>query len=213
MGRPSTKKAEVNVDPFAGLDEATRALIMNLVAQEVAKKTATQVETQVEEDMVIIPENAKIEVSSNIVGTFILKDNIEHPTVNITFGKYGDKIRMTMAEAMAVARQKEKIFGFGMLAIKRVICDDKRVKLEHVYDELKVSDLYDGQDMLTPNNIDSLFKSEVTLEEFTRKINARPQMYEIVLEIAYEKYRKGQFNDNAKMSFFRQKSNNDNLFR
>lgn len=213
MGRPSTKKAETNVDPFAGLDDATRELVMKMVAEEIAKRTVVPAKQEAEEDFIVVPENAKIEVSSNIVGTFILKDNIEHPTVNITFGKYGDKIRMTMAEAMAVARQKEKIFGFGMLAIKRVICDDKRVKLEHVYDELKVSDLYGGQDMLTPNNIDSLFKSEVTLEEFTRKINARPQMYEIVLEIAYEKYRKGYFNDNAKMSFFRQTSNNDNLFR
>lgn len=213
MGRPSTKKAEVNVDPFAGLDEATRALVMNMVAQELAKQNAKPVESEIEEEMVIIPENAKIEVSSNIVGTFILKDNVEHPTVNITFGKYGDKIRMTMAEAMAVSRQKEKVFGYGMLAIRRVICDDKRVKLEHVYDDLKVADLYSGNDVLTPSNIESLFKPEVTLDEFTRKINDRPQMYEIVLEIAYEKYRKGQFNDNAKMSFFRQKSNNDNLFR
>ena len=118
-----------------------------------------------------------------------------------------------MAEAMAVSRQKEKVFGYGMLAIRRVICDDKRVKLEHVYDDLKVTDLYSGNDVLTPSNIESLFKPEVTLDEFVGKINARPQMYEIVLEIAYEKYRKGQFNDNAKMSFFRQKSNNDNLFR
>lgn len=79
MGRPSTKKAEVNVDPFAGLDEATRALVMNMVAQELAKQNAKPVESEIEEEMVIIRENAKIEVSGNIVGTFILKDNVEHP--------------------------------------------------------------------------------------------------------------------------------------
>lgn len=78
--------------------------------------------------------------------------------MNITFGKYGDKIRMTMAEAMAVSRQKEKVFGYGMLAIRRVICDDKRVKLEHVYDDLKVADLYSSNDVLTPSNIETLFK-------------------------------------------------------
>ncbi len=211
MGRPATKKPVVKEDLLAGLDESTIAIIKKIVDQELAKQKVKTIE--IEDDYVVVPDNAKIEVSSNVVGLFGLKDNVEHPMVNITFGKYGDKVRLTMAEANSIARQKERVFGYGMLAIKRLICDDKRVNLSHVYDELKVSDLYADDNELTPVNIESLFSPDVSLDEFTRRINNRPQMYEIVLEIAYEKYRKGLFNDNAKMSYFRQTSNNDNLFR
>ena len=59
----------------------------------------------------------------------------------------------------------------------------------------------------------SKIDDKVTFAEFSAKMNERIEMYDVVLEIAYEKYRKGQFNDNAKMSFFRQMSNNQNLFK
>jgi len=208
MGRPRSKP----IDPMENLDEETRKLVMSIVEEKLKEKNNVIQEVEDNSD-IFVPDNAKIEVSSNVVGTFILKDNVENPTVNVIFGKYGDKVRLSMSEAHAIARQKDKIFRYGLLAIQKVVCENKKVKLTHVYDELKVSDLYEVENEITPVNIETLFGSTIDVAEFTRRINSRPELYEIVLEVAHEKFRKGQFNDNAKMSVFRQISKNENLFR
>lgn len=193
------------------------SIMQKAIAEAVAKARmeweSGQTKQEAVEERGDIPDNLKVEVVSNVISKFFLKDSEEHPTVNITFGDYGDKNRLTLAQLQSIKNNKPKILKSGMLAIKRVVSENKQFTINDVYEELILTDLYNANGHLTPLNIEDLFSDKVTFAEFSAKINERIEMYDVVLEIAYEKYRKGQFNDNAKMSFFRQMSNNQNLFK
>ena len=217
MGRTSksaTTEPEVQTEKqMPDFESIMKKAIEDAVAKARAEWESGQVKQTVSEERGDIPDNLKIEVISNVIGKFFLKDSEEHPTVNMTFGDCGDKNRLTLAQLQSIKNNKPKILKSGMLAIKRVVSENKQFTINDVYEELILTDLYDGNGHLTPLNIEDLFNDKVTFSEFSAKMNERLEMYDVVLEIAYEKYRKGQFNDNAKMSFFRQMSNNQNLFK
>ena len=221
MGRPaktvSTEPQEgkaviaENATVAPNLEEIIAKAIANARKEwekEVAKPTA-----QAEEETTDIPDSLKLEVVSNVISKFFLKDSEEHPTLNVVFGNYGDKQRITLEQLRSLRNNKPRILEGGMLAIKRVVSEAKKYSIQDVYEELSLSDLYDANGHVTPLTIENLFDPILGYNEFSAKINERLEMYDVILELAYEKYRKGQFNDNAKMNYFRQVSNNQNLFK
>jgi hypothetical protein len=142
-----------------------------------------------------------------------LKDSEEHPILNVVFGNYGDKQRITLEQLRSLRNNKPRILEGGMLAIKRVVSEAKKYSIQDVYEELSLTNLYDANGHVTPLTIENLFAPNLDFNVFSAMINERLEMYDVILELAYDKYRKGQFNDNAKMNFFRQVSNNQNLFK
>jgi hypothetical protein len=221
MGRPaktvsvetqaakSVEKKEEVVSP--NLEDIIAKAIANARKEwekEVAKPTA-----QAEEETTDIPDSLKLEVVSNVISKFFLKDSEEHPTLNVVFGNYGDKQRITLEQLRSLRNNKPRILEGGMLAIKRVVSEAKKYSIQDVYEELSLTSLYDANGHVTPLTIENLFAPNLDFNVFSAMINERLEMYDVILELAYDKYRKGQFNDNAKMNFFRQVSNNQNLFK
>lgn len=206
--KPIEKKEEV-VSP--NLEDIIAKAIANARKEwekEVAKPTA-----QAEEETTDIPDSLKLEVVSNVISKFFLKDSEEHPTLNVVFGNYGDKQRITLEQLRSLRNNKPRILEGGMLAIKRVVSEAKKYSIQDVYEELSLTSLYDANGHVTPLTIENLFNPNLGYNEFSAMINERLEMYDVILELAYDKYRKGQFNDNAKMNYFRQISNNQNLFK
>lgn len=206
--KPIEKKEEV-VSP--NLEDIIAKAIANARKEwekEVAKPTA-----QAEEETTDIPDSLKLEVVSNVISKFFLKDSEEHPTLNVVFGNYGDKQRITLEQLRSLRNNKPRILEGGMLAIKRVVSEAKKYSIQDVYEELSLTSLYDANGHVTPLTIENLFNPNLGYNEFSAMINERLEMYDVILELAYDKYRKGQFNDNAKMNYFRQVSNNQNLFK
>ncbi len=193
------------------LEEIIAKAIAN--ARKEWEKEVQKAPEKVEEDFQDIPDTLKLEVVSNVISKFFLKDSEEHPILNVVFGNYGDKQRITLEQLRSLRNNKPRILEGGMLAIKRVVSEAKKYSIQDVYEELSLTNLYDANGHVTPLTIENLFAPNLDFNVFSAMINERLEMYDVILELAYDKYRKGQFNDNAKMNFFRQVSNNQNLFK
>jgi len=221
MGRPAkTVSTEPKVEnPVVSENAIVAPNIEEIIAKAIAnarkdwEKEVQKTSEKAEEDFQDIPDTLKLEVVSNVVSKFFLKDSEEHPTLNVVFGNYGDKQRITLEQLRSLRNNKPKIIEGGMIAIKRVVSEAKKYSIQDVYEELSLTNLYDANGHLTPLTIENLFAPNLDFNVFSAMINERLEMYDVVLELAYDKYRKGQFNDNAKMNFFRQVSNNQNLFK
>lgn len=221
MGRPrKTVSDETQIEESVVAENAT--VVPNLdeiIAKAIAnarkewEKEVVKQPVKVEEETTDIPDTLKLEVISNVISKFFLKDSDEHPTLNVVFGNYGDKQRITLEQLRSLRNNKPRILEGGMLAIKRVVSEAKKYSIQDVYEELSLTSLYDANGHVTPLTIEKLFDPNLGFNEFSEMINERLEMYDVILELAYDKYRKGQFNDNAKMNFFRQISNNQNLFK
>ncbi len=221
MGRPaktvSVKTQAAN--PIEKKEEVVSPNLEDIIAKAIAnarkewEKEVAKPTAQAEEETTDIPDSLKLEVVSNVISKFFLKDSEEHPTLNVVFGNYGDKQRITLEQLRSLRNNKPRILEGGMLAIKRVVSEAKKYSIQDVYEELSLTSLYDANGHVTPLTIENLFNPNLGYNEFSAMINERLEMYDVILELAYDKYRKGQFNDNAKMNYFRQISNNQNLFK
>jgi len=80
-------------------------------------------------------------------------------------------------------------------------------------EELSLTKLYSTSALITPMTIDAIFDSKVSYNDFDVAVRSNLEMYDVILEVAYDKYRHGAFSDNGKMNLFRELSKNDNLFR
>lgn len=221
MGRPAkTVSVETQTEkPTVAENTVVAPNLEDIIAKAIAnarkewEKEIVKSTVQTEDEATDVPDSLKLEVTSNVISKFFLKDSEEHPMLNVVFANYGDKQRVTLEQLRSLKNRKPGILEGGMIAIKRVISDAKKYSIQDVYEELSLTNLYDANGHVTPLTIESLFDPNLGFNEFSALINERLEMYDVILELAYEKYRKGQFNDNGKMNFFRQVSNNQNLFK
>lgn len=221
MGRPA-KTVSVKTQaakPIEKKEEVVSSNLEDIIAKAIAnarkewEKEVVKPTAQAEDETTDLPDSLKLEVVSNVISKFFLKDSEEHPTLNVVFGNYGDKQRITLEQLRSLRNNKPRILEGGMIAIKRVVSEAKKYSIQDVYEELSLTNLYDANGHVTPLTIENLFNPNIGYNEFSAMINERLEMYDVILELAYDKYRKGQFNDNAKMNYFRQISNNQNLFK
>ena len=194
------------------------AIVAKAVAEALAKQakeTAKKEKEIITEEPIYkyIPDNVKVECMSNIVGTFVLRDDNENPTVNVTLANVGDKARLSYAQLMSLKNKKPDILNRGMLAICRVFSESADITTKDIYIDLDLENLYCNEVEVTPLNIAKLFDEKVTAEEMQAKLTARPYMYDLCLEYAYHLFRQGKFNNYAKMSVFKVMSGKDNLFK
>lgn len=221
MGRPAkTVSVETQTEkPTVAENTVVAPNLEDIIAKAIAnarkewEKEIVKSTVQTEDEATDVPDSLKLEVTSNVISKFFLKDSEEHPMLNVVFANYGDKQRVTLEQLRSLKNRKPGILEGGMIAIKRVISDAKKYSIQDVYEELSLTDLYDANGHVTPLTIEKLFDPNLGFNEFSAMINERLEMYDVVLELAYDKYRKGQFNDNGKMNYFRQISNNQNLFK
>jgi len=171
QGRP---KKEENLMDETNLETTPQALNIEAIIKEAvaiarreweAENKKTKVETLVvdEEDL---PETTKIEIISNVINKFYLKDRDDAPLVNTIFGNRGDKFRLNLVELNSIKRNKPYLLSSGMLAISKVIGDSKGTKLQQLLEELSLTKLYSTSALITPMTIDAIFDSKVSYNDF-----------------------------------------------
>jgi hypothetical protein len=100
----------------------------------------------------------------------------------------------------------------GQIAITDVYSDED-IEIEDILKDLRLDNIYDCENKIDPRYLKDLLTDKINEKDFMSLINNTPEMAETVVEIAYILYRKGLFNDNAKMNFLRQIYRNQNLFK
>jgi len=159
-----------------------------------------------------IPDYTKIRIQSNIDGKFLFTEDRGKVRVFIQLDNFEDSAVLSYEELRTFYSSKPNFIRKGQIAITAVYSDED-IDIEDVLKDLRLEGIYMNNDKIDPRNIKDLLTSKVNEKEFMNLINNTPEIAETVVEIAYIFYRKGQFNDNAKMNFLRQIFRNQNLFK
>lgn len=158
-----------------------------------------------------VPENARVRIETNIGGKFIMSDN-RGQNFFIELNGYKDSTTIIFKDLKNFHGRNYKLFTSGKVAITDVI-SDVDIELEDVIKDLNLTKIYFDENRISPMNIEIIFNDDMGLAEFERKVTNSPEIAETILEVAYILYRRGTFNNNAKMNFLRQIYKNPNLFK
>jgi hypothetical protein len=187
------------------LEKENSKKIKELEAQLAVKNT--------DNEILIVPNDAYIEIRQNIGGTLLLKENKGKIIVHIPLNKYRAVARISYEELNALYGAKPSLFTSGKAVITSVRCADKRITLQEVIKDLLLEDIYFNKDKVSPLNVEDIFTDKVSDREFERLVSNSTEIIETILEIAYILYRKGAFNNNSKMNYLRQLLARPNLFK
>jgi len=192
-------------------EEFQKMLAMALASQ--TSTVAPVVQNEVHENEVkFIPDNTKIEIKSNVVGTFHLKDEVTVPTVNVTFAQFGNRAWITYEQLRNLWNKKPIILTGGMVALSRVASENKNITMQDIYHDLDIGGLYKNHE-INPLNFDDLISEKTDANKFDALVRENMCFYDMILDLAYLRYSEGKFNNNTKMNTLRTISKNDNLFR
>jgi len=160
-----------------------------------------------------VPENTKIRIKSNIGGTFIFQEDRGKTRAFINIAGYGQSIIISYAELELLRYSKQSFIRSGTISIDEVFSNEG-IEFDDVVKELKLDDMYLDKKKIDPRNIEEMFNDEITSDsDFGAKLNASPDMGEVLVEVANVLYKRGQFNNNTKMNLIRQKFGRPNLFK
>lgn len=159
-----------------------------------------------------IPDNTKIRIQSNVDGVFYFAEDRGKVRVFIQLDNFGDSAVISYEELRTFYSSKPNFIRKGKIAIIDVY-SDVDIEIEDILKDLRLENIYMDETKIDPRNVKDLITDNVNEKKFMELINNTPDMAETVVEIAYIFYRKGQFNDNAKMNFLRQIFRNQNLFK
>lgn len=156
-----------------------------------------------------IPSNdIQVEVMNNTFGTFIIA-NKKGAKSNMFYrlDKHGDTAIMEYDEFRHYCGQSRKFFESGELVIVNVYGEDG--DFEKVLDRQRLTSLYAGDYKIS--DAKSLLNSDYnTFEKF---LDGNPSALMNVAEHAMMLFKAGQFNQGDKQNYFRQKLNNNSLFK
>lgn len=159
-----------------------------------------------------IPDNTKIRIQSNVDGVFYFAEDRGRVRVFIQLDNFGDSAVISYEELRTFYSSKPNFIRKGKIAIIDVYSDID-IEIEDVLKDLRLENIYIDENKIDPRNVKDLITDKVNEKRFMELLNNTPDMAETVIEIAYIFYRKGQFNDNAKMNYLRQMFRNQNLFK
>lgn len=159
-----------------------------------------------------IPDNTKVRIQSNVDGVFHFTEDRGKIRVFIQLDSFGDSAVISYEELRTFYSSKPNFIRKGQIAITDVYSDGD-IEIEDILKDLRVDNIYGCEDKIDPRYLLDLLTDKVDNNEFMSLINNTSDMAETVLEVAYIFYRKGQFNDNAKMNYLRQIFRNPNLFK
>lgn len=223
MARPK----KVSIDNIQ--DEETKELVKALLAKEVAeyRKEIKELRKELSEKPVVevsapvakkstekkykfIPDNTKVRVRNNIDGRFIYAADRGKVRVFIDLQNYGDTTVMDYDEIRVLNNSKGNFFKKGTLVIEDVVSDIDDITANDVYRDLNLEKLYGGK--INPHNFENLMTDDVLYKEFENFLTKNKNVAETAMIISTILYRQGRFNDNSKMSFFKDRFRNPNLY-
>jgi hypothetical protein len=181
--------------------------------KELEKKLAVKSNNDNNDDVLIIPDNARIEIKQNISGTLLLKENKGKINIYISLNKYGATARMSYEEINALYGTSPSLFTSGKVAITKIQCMDKRITLEEVIKDMLLEDIYLNKNKVSPLNIEDIFMDKVSDRDFETLVSNSKEIIETIIDVANILYRIGKFNNNSKMNYLRQILARPNLFR
>lgn len=159
-----------------------------------------------------IPDHTKIRIQSNVDGKFLFTEDRGKIRVFIQLDNFEDSAVISYEELRTFYSSRPNFIRRGQIAITDVYSDED-IDIEDILKDMRLENIYMNENKIDPRNIKDLLTDNITEKDFMSFINNTPEMAETVVEIAYILYRKGQFNDNAKMNFLRQIFRNQNLFK
>lgn len=160
-----------------------------------------------------IPDHTKVRIESNVDGKFLFTEDRGKVRVFIQLDNFGDSAVVSYEELRTFYSSKPSFIRRGQIAITDVYSGED-IELEDVLKDLRLEKIYSSnKNTIDPRYLKDLLTEKVSEKEFQKLINNTPAMAETVVEVAYIHYRKGLFNDNAKMNFLRQIFRNQNLFK
>lgn len=209
------KDTENNDTSIQNINEQTSTNIDELIARAVAealekqKKDFESIGKKPRNKFV--PENARVRIETNIGGKFIMSDN-RGQNFFVELNGYKDSTTIIFKDLKNFHGRNYKLFTSGKVAITDVV-SDVDIELEDVIKDLNLTKIYFDNNRISPIDIETIFSDNMGLAEFEKKVTNSPEIAETILEVAYILYRRGTFNDNAKMNFLRQIYRNPNLFK
>ena len=215
MGRPTKKQQALKALEEMGID------LQDLLKEFIPEPEVVEVEKIVEVEKVVekvvevpteqekeIEDSTRLEVRNNLGGTFVLK--AKGTNLHKLLNGYGTKTRIKYSDLDAFYGEHPRAIQNGSLAITKVI--DKGISFEQLIEDVGLEDLYLNDDKISPKNIESLFSDDVDPSRFSRLVDNTPEVADTLLEVSYELWRNGKFNDNTKMNKLRQLFRNPELF-
>lgn len=176
------------------------------------EKTVEIQQSTLKKNYKFIPDNTKVRIQSNIDGIFHFTEDRGKIRVFIQLDNFEDSAVISYEELRTFYSSKPNFIRKGQIAITDVYSDGD-IEIEDILKDLRVDNIYGNEDKIDPRFMKDLLTDKVDNEKFMFLLNNTSEMAETVLEIAYILYRKGQFNDNAKMNYLRQMFRNQNLFK
>jgi hypothetical protein len=209
-GRPKKVNNDVNLEELIKkITAEVTAKVENKYEQKIKELEGVKKQSK---KVKLIPDDIKVRIQSNIAGKFTFIENRGRINVYIQLLNYGDSLVISYDELRALYTSKPNFINRGQIIITDVYSNDD-IELEDVLRDLRVDNIYMNESLLNPSRIKDLFTEEIDIKEFEKLLSNTPSMTETALDVAYIYFKKGQFNDNAKMNYFRQNFNNPNLFK
>ena len=194
-------------DEVSGKYEDTIKDLKNKIEEK--EEVKTEVATPNKKKHKFIPDNTKIRLKSNVEGKFIYMEDRGKTRVFLEIDDYGLSTDISYEELRII---KPLIFKTGKLAVEDVLSGED-IELEDLLKDVRFDSFYLDENKVSPIDIENILSNETNISIFEKKVSNTPDMLETLLEVAYVLYRRGQFNDNAKMNYLRQTFNNPNLFK
>jgi len=217
-GRPSTKTTtKVNVDkpkvdkPKTDSNVDVEALIAKAVA-DALKKQEKEFEKQnkTANKRKFISDNTRVRIEQNIDGKFIISDT-RGQNFFIELNGYRDSTTMAFKDLKNFHGRNYTFFTSGKLIITDVTSEND-ITVEDVINDLNLQKVYYDENKISPIDIEDLFTSKYSTDNFEKAVRNSVEIAETILEIGYVFYRRGQFTDNSKMNILRTLFRNPNLF-
>jgi hypothetical protein len=109
--------------------------------------------------------------------------------------------------------RKTSFLENGRLKIIDVTSSDPDITIKDVVYDLNLEDTYYNDKKMSPLDIEYFLLKETDISKFEVKISNSKNMLGTIIEVALVLYKKGKFNDNAKMNVLRQSTNKFDLFK
>lgn len=161
-----------------------------------------------------IPLDLQVNVRSNVDGKYILSENKGSINYFIPFGDYGDTTTLTYKELKSLSAFKPRNVRDGMIAITGAYTPDGQgYDIDKVLKDLRIYDMYNDPNRVSPLEIDYILSNKCDLAEFRTKLSNSAGVGQIILEVASRMKKRGRFNDVRKIEIFRELFGDSTLFR
>ena len=210
-GNPNFVKKTENKEEKIDIKSLDQEALLQYVEQLQAQLNSQQEFD--EDELIIIPDETKVELKSNVEGTFILREDRGKANIFKPFAKYGDTTRVSYGDLNLIYGAKPEFFRKGKLAITRIYSESKKYTIEQVYRDLGLESVYLDENRVNPVTIESIFDDRCSEREFEKLVSNSPDMAELILEVAVHLYKAAKFNNSTKQAFLKQVFANPNLFR